>query len=212
MIIAPRQHRLMLLAAVMAAGTFSAETATAKPLVNTPVYNPDSKSYMELVQDLTTNGTQGPNWGGAVNIAKTRYFKNVQGRLAVINSPQTDLFIATTFRTEHPTWFGLYYDCGDKKLKWSASDANPNITYKNFDPQSWNIAHNGILCPNGMDIMPGLIFEGKHWALQLTTKNYNYFIVEYPTGGVEPVKTAQKLAEPPPPPTPDAVRGSQDEE
>jgi hypothetical protein len=50
------------------------------PKPGKPVYNPETKSYFELRVDLP----KPPDWNTAVRYARTRRYKGVRGRLAII--------------------------------------------------------------------------------------------------------------------------------
>lgn len=190
----PRQHRRLILAALLVFAAPGGQAAIAASVINKPIYNPESKSYVELVEDRITNGSQGPGWAEAAKDAERLYFKGVQGRLAVISSARSELFIATMLRPTGPTWFGVYYECENRRLRWVTGETLKKGAYANWDPAFWFIGQ--IFCPNNSGIMPGLISNGIYWALQMPAKHYNYYLVEYPTGGVEPVKTSAKPAEP----------------
>ncbi|CAN0577002.1 unnamed protein product, partial [Laminaria digitata] len=58
-----------------------------------PIYNPETKSYFELRIDLP----HPPNWGTAVRYARTKTYKGVRGRLAVVKDLQTHSFLQANF-------------------------------------------------------------------------------------------------------------------
>lgn len=192
----------LILAAVLAFVTLGGQAAVAQPVINKPVYNPESKSYFELVRDDITNGSgqggggQGPGWGEAKQLAAKRYFKGIQGRLAMISSAQTELFIITSLRPTNPTWFGVYYDCASRNLRWASGEPLQNGAYTHWDPENWNRMNGDSFCFAGANSMPGFLAEAKYWALQGPSKHYNFYLVEYPTTAAEPAKAAAKPAEP----------------
>lgn len=175
---------------------FGGLAAVAAPVLEKPLYDESSKSYFELVQDLQTS-LEGPFWGQASELARKRYFKGVQGRLGVISSAQTDLFIRTNLRPSFSMWFGLKFDCKIKNLVWSNGEILKRSSYSNWDPQGWNHGYKGLFCPAGVESMPAFLTSirntqsvSRYWALQLPSKRYYQYLVEYPTGGREPVAAA----------------------
>lgn len=206
MTILPRRRRHLILAALLAVTVSVGQAAFAKPVLNKPIYNPETKSYFELVDDLITNGTQGPGWSQARVFASKRYFKGIQGRLGIIRSAKTGMFLATHLRSQKMAWFGLYFDCEIRNLKWVTDEILPQRGYTNWNPENWNIGEG--FCPTNNSIMPGVIMKGNYWALQLSGKHYNEYLVEYPTGGVEPVAQPKDDAAK----APEAEKGSQNEE
>src|SRR5215469_10250438 len=67
-------------------------------LLNTPVYDPASKSYFEMVDGahgLVTgyNAYEGPTWEQAEALAKQREYGGVHGRLAIVPDAETHEFL-----------------------------------------------------------------------------------------------------------------------
>ena len=76
---------LVAAAFLFAQGTMPA-AAQLRPVYDKPVYNPESKSYFELLDGTHIHG-QGPTWEQAREMAAERSFGGAQGRLAIIRSP-----------------------------------------------------------------------------------------------------------------------------
>lgn len=159
-------------------------TAQMRPVYDRPIYNPESKSYFELLDGRHLNG-QGPTWEQARDLAAKRSFGGAQGRLAIIRSPETDMFIRINLRPNHHTWFGLHYDCKQKKLIWTdGTDLKPG-DYANWNPQGWYSSPQWGFCV-GDYLMPAylpLSNNIRHWMMQRSPKRFYTYIVEYPTGG-----------------------------
>lgn len=175
---------------------FGGLPAMAAPVLEKPLYSESSKSYFELVQDLQIS-LEGPFWRQASELAEKRYFKGVRGRLGIINSAQTDLFIRTNLRPNFAMWFGLKFDCKIKNLVWSNGETLKRSGYSNWDPKGWNHGYRGSFCPTGVASMPAFLTSirdtnsvARYWALQLPDKRYYQYLVEYPTGGREPTAAA----------------------
>ena len=81
-------------------------------LFDTNVYDPHSKSYFGLYR------IQSGSYENANNYARSRTFKGVRGRLAVVRSKETQNFIVRTFRPPDETWIGLRMFCQSRKLRW----------------------------------------------------------------------------------------------
>jgi hypothetical protein len=108
----------------------------------------------------------------------------VKGRLAIIPSATTDMFIRLNLQPGGHTWFGLYYDCGSKTLNWITGEKLTSNSYTNWrDP--WYRGQRGMFCRVGSNIMPVYIAfsdPDRAWAIQLPAKYWGYYLVEYPTG------------------------------
>jgi hypothetical protein len=194
-----RNHRplpTLIFSLLLAFMAFCTGPALARPVFEKPIYNPESKSYFELIENRQLE-LEGPFWHQARDFAAQKYFKGVQGRLAIIATAQTEMFIKTELRPSESVWFGLYFDCQAKNLKWVTGEELKPGAYSNWDPIHWNHAYNGLFCPEGTPYMPAFIAMEKntrYWALILRDKRFYQYLIEYPTGGVEPVKSALKPA------------------
>ena len=81
-------------------------------LFNFTVRDPHSKNYFRLEQ--ISRG----NYVNARGNARSKVFKGVRGRLAVIRSRETQDFIVRTLRPPDETWIGLRMTCSPRKLVW----------------------------------------------------------------------------------------------
>jgi len=167
-----------------------------EPLYNTPVYNPETKSYFAYVNLIP--GVYGFTrstvfYRTAQAIVGRLTFKGVHGRLAVVKSESVNDFLYRTFRPRLEAWIGLRYDCINRKLVWSDGTFFKPGDYSNFDAFNWAPG-------NSVDNM----FCGKRsaekvfryvnvwypprpgnftWVLKGAMKEGNFAFVEYPTGG-----------------------------
>ena len=163
-------------------------SACAAELLNTPVYNPATKSYFELVDGahgLTTgyNAAEGPTWRQANEEAQARVYKNVRGRLAIIRDSATHQFLATTFRPEQEAWIGLRYWCQLHQAQWTdgkyLSRQDFQIWNKQWpaDPYACN--------SNQATEYAGIAYRRPpefNWIGVGIAKRFYVFFVEYPTG------------------------------
>lgn len=175
---------LLIAAALLFAQAAEPMAAPLRPVYDKPIYNPESKSYFELVDGRHIHG-QGPTWEQARNMAAERSFGGVQGRLAIIRSPETDMFIRINLRPNQHTWFGLHYDCKQKRLLWTDGTELKKGDYANWNPRGWYASPQWGFCV-GDYLMPAYLplHSGeRHWMMQRSPKRYYTFIVEYPTGG-----------------------------
>ena len=88
--------------------------AIAKPLYDTPVYNPDTKSYFELAPvpvGYSVRAVNSPeaSWAASQRLASQRVFKNVRGRLAIVKTKQVNDFLRKVFKPDKAAWIGLRY-------------------------------------------------------------------------------------------------------
>lgn len=174
---------LMIVAAFLFAQAADPVAAQLRPVYDKPVYNPESKSYFELLDGRHVHG-QGPTWEQARDLAAQRSFGGAQGRLAIIRSPETDMFIRINLRPNQHTWFGLHYDCKQKRLIWTDGTELKQGDYTNWNPRGWYASPQWGFCV-GDYLMPAYLplHSGiRHWMMQRSPKRYYTFIVEYPTG------------------------------
>lgn len=169
------------LALVFSVGT----AAVAAPAYDKLIYNEETKSYFELLNVQYMNNGQGPNWPEARKVAEHRVLGTTQGRLAILPSAQTELFIRVNLRPRQHTWFGLYYDCAARQLFWVNGAPLKRGDYTNWHPTEWLRADGG-LCGGSGGLYPAFLSMGdpeKYWVIQTPYKRYYGLIVEYPTGG-----------------------------
>jgi hypothetical protein len=156
-----------------------------------PVYDPDSKSYFEMVdgrEDKQAAGMargQGPDWAEAFLWAKEREYKGAKGRLAIVKNIATHEFLERTFAPGSDVWIGLRYWCQVRKLQWSDGEMVSPGTF-----QAWavNWRQDIYACNSGggpTDYMPiayNPIADGFRWIGKGKGKRYYFYFVEYPTG------------------------------
>jgi hypothetical protein len=162
----------------------------AAELCDTPVYNPDTKSYFELV--CRGSGFEsGVTWFAASVFARQKVFKDVHGRLAVVKTKQVNDFLLETFKPDRPAWIGLRYICAYRKLIWVTGDLQPFDGWSNW-AQPWNLYGGlSIGVPRDCDAEGGGGYkpvhywpasEGFEWNANGASKAWTEYFVEYPTG------------------------------
>jgi len=168
----------------------SAQTFTkkeAKELINTPVYNPVTKSYFELVvigpgYSIRGNAPEA-HWSIAYKLAKSRRFHGVRGRLAVIKDAKTNAFLRDTFHLRRKAWFGLRYWCSVRKLQWVTREFHTRRDYNNWD-NPWDESANGCNSSTAPYLAAAYLpfKDGFRWFVHTTVKEYTRMFVEYQTG------------------------------
>lgn len=156
-------------------------------LVNKPVFEPTSKSYFELAE---IEG--GLSYERAMRFARTKTFRNVRGRLAVIRSRQTQGFLDSIFRPDGEAWIGLRLYCPGRVLFWTdGKTLKRGKDYVNWGP-NWHYVRNYIPCKPGekyagVTLSPvdkaGYVGKGLRWFAIAPRHAVAYLIIEYPTGG-----------------------------
>lgn len=146
-----------------------------------PYYNPASKSYFELIKMQKMPGTE-TRWSGAKILADKNYFKNTQGRLAIIKDLATHQFLLQKFSAKN-YWIGLQYFCGSKILKWVDGTDATQSKFSAWDSQ-WS--NTNLRCGN-MAYMPihyttATSTKALRWRASGPNKGYLMYLVEYPTG------------------------------
>ncbi|MDH3944919.1 MAG: C-type lectin domain-containing protein [Anaerolineae bacterium] len=169
----------------------------AEPLYHTPVYNPETKSYFELVRVAVGSSIRWAEgaeatWATSQRLASTRTHKNVRGRLAVVKTKQVNDFLRDTFKPDHAAWIGLRYYCHFNKLQWVTGETHPHSAYSNWD-RVWNHAggrDSGLgstKCGKSADhYWPVHYWSDKggfRWNANGPVKEWYSFFVEYPTSG-----------------------------
>src|SRR5215469_7602830 len=104
---------------VAAVWTLMASPLWAADVSDTFVYDPASKSYFELIDGRKSDHYQpgydsigygeGPTWQEAYNFARSRAYKGVNGRLAIVRGIATHDFLERTFHPDSFAWIGLRY-------------------------------------------------------------------------------------------------------
>lgn len=167
---------------------YEAKRSYGGVLYDTPVYDPISKSYFELIK------TPGPahTYRGAMKFAKMKKFKGIRGRLAIIRSRETQQFLNRTLRPKSEAWIGLRMFCHRRVLFWSDGKIhNRRKGYVNWGPK-WHYAKDFQPCKRGqkyagVTLAPigqaGYAGKGLRWFAIAPTHGVKIAIIEYPTGG-----------------------------
>lgn len=167
------------------------QCASAAPLLETPAYNPHTKSYFVLVKveandtDSNIGGSEYGNfWSTAEEHAQEHVFKGVHGRLAVVRDLDTTIWVETTLRPPDEVWFGLRYLCKKRQLQWTDGSYFRSGEFQLWPVHWWQ--SEGTVCadPNQQELPVELYKDatGVHWAVRGKFKTFSYYIVEYPTG------------------------------
>lgn len=149
---------------------------------NSPVYNPNTKSYFEL--------KFGPvlYWQEAYTKASSLSYKGVRGRLAVVASQETHSFLRRSFKLEAETWIGLQYWCSFRKLLWVTGEVHDRGVFSPW-AADWNrpgiapCEGAGTRASGFMPIYYQPHSRGFRWQAVGSAKGFERFLVEYPTGG-----------------------------
>lgn len=148
-----------------------------KPIA--PIYNPESKSYFELRTDLPNP----PVWETAERYARTKIYKGVRGRLAVVSNVQVHSFLRANFTTYQEAWIGLRFICSVRKLVWADGDIQKRSSFRAW-ARRWHRSQ--VVCGvNGTRYMPIYYTstqEGFHWQASGPQKHFVSYFVEYRTG------------------------------
>jgi len=159
----------------------------AGPLLEKTIYFEGTGSYYEMIDYRPTTGGYGLRWEQAEVLASQKTLGGVKGRLALIQSPETELFLKVNLRPDHATWFGLYFDCDSRKFFWIDGVQMKNTDYANFVTNNWFREPRGHLCTElgGYRRYPVFLDmdSDKRWAVRGPKKLFYYYIIEYPTGG-----------------------------
>lgn len=179
---------LILLAGLLC---FASGAANAQgPVYGKPIYDPVSKSYFELVKvtpaQAPGSSTPALPFDKAMQAANGRAFHGAKGRLAVIRSQETHIFIMQNLRPNEDTWIGLRYLCKTRELRWVSGEA-----WKRGEFAAWHAQwdQSGIAgCVNGggeadwMGVAYTPAGSGFRWVAKGGKKIYVAYLVEYPTG------------------------------
>jgi hypothetical protein len=152
-------------------------------LYDTPIYDPDSKSYFALIWARTENVYRAYTWDMANKQAVTRQYKGVHGHLAVVDSVEVHEFLQHTFHTPCETWIGLRYWCGPRSLQWVDSHYWKPGSFAAWDA---NWKQDVYACAGGKtDYMPVAyepVAKGFRWIGKGVGKEYAAYFIEFPTG------------------------------
>lgn len=168
-------------------------SAWAQPVYEKPIYDPETKSYFELVrvtqaqqESFKVGMVPEASWDKAAKFAAGRVFKGAKGRLAIVNTQEAHEFIMTNLRPNSYAFIGLRYFCKDRQLRWINDQVHPANGFKawaaNWDQGDLKYC---LESPRGRQWM-GVVYTGVHegfrWVARGALKNWNLYIVEYPTG------------------------------
>ncbi len=157
-------------------------------LFDVPVYDPYSKSYFELRNTPAGGGTRVANWPTADRIARSKSYKGVRGRLAIIRSREANDFILKTFKPPNETYIGLRMACSEGfKLIWVDGKILSPKDYQNWG-RMWHYPDSYLPCRgDGINSkFGGVVYnrlEGRpRWYVIAPAHATVAFLVEYPTG------------------------------
>jgi len=170
------------------------EEVQSKEKFNKPAYNPETKSYFEYYfpgTGLLYDASKQYGWEEASNVAATRTFHGVRGRLAVIKTPETNKFIVEHLKPEDGTWIGLRYYCELRTLRWVTGEFWPLDGYQNWG-KVWNtegttpMGKERASCAGQYIPWMGVHYWGPKgnfkWNANGSGKRFGWMIIEYPTG------------------------------
>lgn len=179
------------MAALAALACLIAPARSAEPF-DTPVYDPGAKSYFALIDGRQHKARYhtGFEWVEADQDARTREYKGVRGRLALVATADIHSFLLRTFEPTAPAWIGLRYDCATRTIK-DAGDHRVNTGFAAWDAQ-WN-QDPTIVCiinPYTHQLEPPAyapiaylpVAQGFRWVAKGPHKGYDYYFIEFPTG------------------------------
>ena len=163
-------------------------TVAAETPAGVPVYNPKTKSYFELRHDnIKASSFEAANWPHARSEAAKRRFKGVPGRLAIVDSKDTEDFLRSHFQPKTIVWIGLAYWCGYGKSMWVNGRTVSRGDFTNWDARWYRNAVSK--CPIGYAenyFMPVYYDTRKgpwRWQASGPGKQFRSMFVEYVTGG-----------------------------
>ena len=160
-------------------------------LLNTPIYDKHSKSYLAIYL------TRPPgDYEDAIKHSRSLIFKGVRGGLAIIRSPQTQALVNRVFRPHNETWIGLRMNCKPRVMFWSnGKRLNHKKDYMNWG-RHWRYKTRYLPCPVGagtfatkyagvsltMNRTAGYTEQRLSWHLIAPTHGVYYSLIQFPTG------------------------------
>lgn len=163
---------------------------TKTPVAIKPIYNPHTKSYFELRVDLP----KPPQWRTAVRYARSKTFKGVRGRLAIVSDLKTHSFLRANFTLNEQAWIGMRFLCNVRKLVWENGEVQERTAFKVWGRQ-WARDPKLTCRSQRIDYMPVAYTatnKGFRWQASGPEKYFISYIVEYPTGSEEPQKAPKE--------------------
>lgn len=145
-----------------------------------PKFYAMTKSYFELRFD-NTKGT----WQAAKNLAESKTYKGVRGRLAVVQDPEVHSFLRRNFKTNVESWIGLRYWCSFRKVQWVTGEVlktNAFAIWANpWDRRDIPFCEGASSRADGY--MPVYYLPsnlGFRWQAVNSGKHFKQYFVEYP--------------------------------
>lgn len=154
--------------------------AAGTPRPVDPIYNPETKSYFELRTDLP----KPPQWQMAEKVARTKTFKGVRGRLAIVKDVQTHSFLKANFPVYQEAWIGMRFICSVRETVWVTGEIHPRTEFKAW-ARRWNRSNVTCRTSNSLSYMPVYYTptdQGFRWQASGQQKYFVSYFVEYPTG------------------------------
>lgn len=138
-----------------------------------PYYNSTTRSYFELIRrDSLT-------WENAEIEATNHTYKNTVGRLAVVDRPETHMFLVRNFIFTQDTWIGLRFVCKNSDLIWPDGISHKGKPFSNWSSTS---NQNNLSCPETGHLYTFINGNAFDWTLADWEKSSRYMLVEYQTG------------------------------
>lgn len=164
-----------------------AAAQTRNPFESGPLeekhYNPESRSYFEL-RAAPPNINLG--WDAASRMARASEYKGVRGQLAIVDDIATHEFLRDTFFLSEPSWIGLRFWCGVRKLSWADGTVHELTAFKAWARPWMATPRGGRACSRGVVAHPVIYTphaRGFLWQAVPAEARLRYYFVEYPTGG-----------------------------
>jgi Lectin C-type domain len=154
-------------------------------LYDTPVYDAVSKRYFALYW-ARREAYHGTNWQDSEQLARSHYYKGVQGRLAIVDTPEIHSFLLQTFHQPCEAWIGLRYWCDARTLQWSGGKKWTPGSFKAWAKQ-WkqDVYACNSKADHVVDYMPvaySAAGNGFRWVGKGRVKEFFAYFVEFPTG------------------------------
>jgi hypothetical protein len=177
------------LCAAFVSSPLAAQDAPLGSQYGKPLYDPASKSYIELHK--FTKADEGKQyipsmiWRDAQEYASRRAYKGVRGRLVVITQAETHSLIRDKLRPSTYTWIGLRYFCDPGKLQWTDGTIHLKEHFSIWRPD-WDSSGGERCSLKQFGYMPVFYTpptDGLRWMATGPQKLYTDILIQYPTGG-----------------------------
>lgn len=156
------------------------------PLPQSPVYDPHSKSHFQLFDDNKSPGS----WEAARARAVRKSYRDVPGRLAVVDSRETHEFLLRAFDLDQRSpsvWIGLRYWCTARLLQWEHG-----TPFSPSDPEPFRLWHAQWTHPQApacstraagfAPVYYRTIGGVTRWQAVEASRYLSHYLVEFPTG------------------------------